>query len=130
MFIIAVLPSSFKESIWYSQLNHSLTDRFCKRFPSAEQYLAMFEKYGFNCVSKSNILGFDSLDNYTDPDGPLKEEWRNGASYFALATEQELNDIKLFVQSEKDKGTMTKFIKEHDRSLEMGSLTIFTCVAS
>ena len=130
MFIITLLPSVYKESIWFSQLNHSLTDRFCKRFPSAEQYMAMFVKYGFKCVSKSNILGFDSRDNYMDPDGPLKEEWRNGGSYFALATEQELADIKQFVQLEKDKGTMLKFIKEHDRSLEMGSLTIFTCVAS
>ena len=129
MIITEVLPSTIRDAIWYSKLSKSLCERYCKLFPTVDQYLNMFEKHAFKCVAKFNILGIDNYANYTDPYGPLKKEWRKGVSLFAVATEQEICDIEEYVRGMIEDGTMTKFVKEHERTLETGLLTIFLCVS-
>ena len=129
MIITEVLPSAVKEAIWYCQLSDSLCDRFSKLFPSVKQYLSMFDKYSFKCIAKFNCLGRDLQEKYYDPGGPLKEEWRNGVSLFAFATEQEIEEIKLYVQKINENETILEFMKKHDRLLEMGLLTILVSVS-
>ena len=128
MIITEVLPSTIKEAIWYCQLSQTLCDRFSKLFPSMKQYLDMFDKYGFECASKLSVLGRDLQDSHYDPEGPLKREWRNGISVFAFATEQEIDEIEQIVRKMNDNGTITDYIKEHDRLYQMGFLTILVCV--
>ena len=130
MIITEVLPSTIRKGIWYSQLSLSLCERFCKLFPTTEQYIEMFEKYAFNCVTKFNALGTELVENHKDPEGPLKKDWRKGVSLFSFATEKEIHDIEQFVQEMNNDGTIFKYIKEHDRTLEMGFLTVFVCISS
>lgn len=128
MIITEVQPSIIREVIWYSQLNKSLCERYCKLFPSPKQFLTMFGRQGFNCVSKLNVLGADIFKDYFDLEGPLKSEWRRGVSFFGFATEDEIRDIEQTVQKMIEDRTLEQYVKEHDRTLEFGFLTIFACV--
>ena len=130
LFITEVLPSTIRDALWYSQLNQELCDRYCKHFPTVSQYLNMLETAAYKCVSKFNILGIDNYDNYIDPEGPLKKEWRKGVSFFTVATEDEINDIENKVREMNEAGTIAHYIKEHERIFEIGLLTILTCVSS
>ena len=130
MIITEVLPATIRRNVWYCQLSQSLSDRYCKLFPTTEQYIEMFEKYAFNCVTKFNALGTELVKYYDDPEGPLKKDWRKGVSFFAFATEKEIYDIEQFVQEMNNDGTIFKYIKEHDKTSEMGLLTVFVCISS
>ena len=127
MIITEVLPSTLRESLWYCQLNASLCERVCKLFPSIKQYLSMFDKYKFQCVTKLNILGSELLTLYKDPSGPLDEEWRKSDSMYGMATEQEISDIEEYVKQMIEDKTISQYIKIHDRTLEIGFLTLLVC---
>lgn len=129
MMICGSLPVVVKEAVWFSQLNHALCERVCKILPSMEQYMAMLQKTGFKVVTKLNLLGSELSKNYYDPKGPLKQEWRNGDSLFGFATKQEILDIEQKVREMNDNGTMQDFIKQHDRTEEIGTVTIIACTA-
>ena len=129
MIICECLPVAVREAIWFSQLNHALCERVCKILPSMQQYVAMFQNTGFNVLTKLNLLGSGLFKNYYDPKGPLKQEWRDGTSLFGFATKQENLDIEQKVREMNDNGTMQDFIKEHDRTEEIGTVTIIACTA-
>lgn len=128
MVVIEVLPST-RHAVWYTKLHEALCDRYCKMFPTVSQYLPMFDKCGFHCPTKFNILGTELLKDYFDPEGPLKKEWRKATSLYGYATEQEIQEIELFAREMQNKGTLYQFMKENDRTLEIGLLTVLLCVS-
>ena len=129
MILVVTLPAQIREAIWFCQLNSSLCERYSKRFPTLEQYMTMFEKCGFRCKTKLSVLGNDMYENYYDPQGPLKTTWRNIESMFGLATDKEIRDIEDSVRKMNENGKMLQFIKEHDRSSELGVFTLLACTA-
>ena len=129
MIIATSLPTQIKEALWFCQLNDDLRERYGNRFPTLEQYLVMVEKAGFKCVTKLSVLGNELYENYFDPEGPLKEEWRKTDSMFGLATEKELESIKQFVREMNENGKMVQYIKERDRSSEIGLILLLVCIA-
>ena len=82
-------------------------------------------------MTKLSVLGHDLYDDtmYSDQEGPLKAEWRKGDSVFGLATEQELENIKDFVREMNNNGKMREFMKEHDKTSELGTIIILACTA-
>lgn len=121
------LQTTIQESIWYMQLHEGLTERFSKRFLTANQILSMLENAGYNCRSKLNILGHDFIKHYWEPQGPLRHEWWTAyaAGLLAMATEEEIEEIKKMVKEKNENGTMLDYMKKHDRTLEMGCVSIF-----
>ena len=90
----------------------------------------MYEKTGFKCVAKLNLLGSDLMPNYFDPQGPLNEEWRSGVSLYAVTTQEEINEIEQKLKGMIKNGTVEQFInKEHDRTLEIGFSNLTVCVS-
>ena len=129
MIIAETLPSLVREANWFTQLHPALCERYSKRFPSMKENLAMLDRSGFQCVTKLNTLGGNQLmRDYYDAEGPLKKEWRNTVSFFAIAKEEEIRDIENSVRKMIEKGTIQQFIKEHDRALELGFTTILACI--
>ena len=129
MIIVDALPSCLKQASWFAQLDTSLTERYSLRFPSVEQYHTMVEKCQFKVVSKLSILGSEMVKTYYDPKGPLKREWRDGMSLFGLATESEIRGIEEKVRKMNKEGTMEQFMKDNDKSSQIGFLTILTCLS-
>ena len=121
------LKSTVRESIWYMHLNKDLNDRFSQRFFTAEQILSMLEKSGFNCRTKLNLLGSDFIKHYWDPIGPLRDDWWKAyaGGLLHLAKPEEIEDIKKIVQEKNDNGTMMEFMKQTDRTLEIGCVSLF-----
>lgn len=123
------LQTTIQESIWYMQLSESLLGRFSKRFLTSKQILTMLENAGFNCRSKFNILGSDFIKHYWDPIGPLRDEWWKAyaAGLLAMITKEEMEAVKNMVKEKNENGTMDQYMKEHDRTLEIGCVSIFVC---
>ena len=130
--VTAGTPTLVKESVWFTKILPAATEKLLNFLPTNKQYLDMFAKCGFNCVSEMNLLtgATPSLfSNYYDPEGPMKEAWRNGTSAFGLASEQEIKKIKNIIYDLKAKGTLEKFMKENDRTSELGVAVLYICVS-
>lgn len=115
------------KSVWFSQLDDELTDRFNKRVPSLDHYQHMFDIAEVKCVSKLNILGSSIVKDYYRLDGPLDPSWRQTISYWKLATEDNLNRIEKKITELKETGQLEKWVKEHDHTESKGFLTFLIC---
>jgi ubiquinone/menaquinone biosynthesis C-methylase UbiE len=63
-------------------------------------------------------------EDYFDPEGPLKESWRNSDSRWSLSTTTELDRAMKQVKSLSSQGKMEQFIHENDRlRKEIGQTT-------
>ena len=130
MIITGVTPIMIRKSYWYCQLgwkNEALIGRFCKRFPTMEEYLKMIAAHDFNCVTKLNFLSAGIHEHYLDLEGPLKKEWREGISFFSFATPDEIQDIEQFIRELIENGKMEEFVREHDKQYEIGNLFLLAC---
>ena len=127
MVVTEGLPFALRYSLWFTQLHVEATDKWCKLFPTLDQYKAMFDKCGFNIVSKLNTLGLHWLNHYYDPEYPLREEWRSGSSYFGFTTDDEIRQIEEKCRKMIADNTIDDFIKQHDQVSEAGVLTILAC---
>ena len=125
-------PNIVKEASWFSQIHQGVTQKILRAIPTNKQYLEMFAKHGFRCVSEMNLLtgATPSLfKNYLDPEGPLKEEWIIGTNAFGLANATEMQEIENIVTELKEKGKLERFMREHDKSSELGIVALFVCIS-
>lgn len=132
LFITTSLPSTIKEAVWFHQVHPGITDKIRKAFISAEQYQNFFTNNGYQCVAAMNLLSVTKqtqLVNYFDHEGPLKTEWRKGTSVYEIATEEELEELEEKLLSIEETQSLQQFMMEHDRTSEMGVLTIFACIS-
>ena len=91
--IVTGLPSTVKESIWYTQIYPPITDRLATTLPSTKDWLDILEKCGFKCVSAMSFLLSEMIGHF-DPEGPLNDEWLIGKRAFADASSQEIEALK------------------------------------
>ena len=126
--IMTGLPSIIKESIWYAQLYHPIAHKLAKYCPSTGEWLDMFAKCGFECVSAMNFL-FSQKVNHFDPTGPLREDWKLGSCVFTVANDEEKKALDQNIKRLSEQERLESFMNEHDRTLEMGFATLFVCVS-
>ena len=129
--ITTLLPGIAKQSTWFTQFSPKVRDVVSQYSPSTEQYLDLFAKYGFSCVAAMNLLTKATpcvLKNHYDPEGPLKREWRIGTYLYRNTSDAEMVQM-LSDMDIKDKGSLEKFILEHDRTSEFGMLTLLVCIS-
>lgn len=125
--ISTVLPTTATHSLWYTQLNMKLTERFIKINPSIEQYQQMFEASGLLCKQRLNVLGTDMIKDYYNFDGPLDKSWRDSVSYWNFATTEELEAVKQRIFELKQQGQLEQWGREHDHVTTSGFLTVLFC---
>ena len=131
--ITTILPSIQREAVWYTQFHKGVTDIICSRLPTTEQFLAMFDKCGFQCVSAMNFLSKATptmIANYYDYDGPLKENWRKGTCVFEMLNEQETCELSEVILNLQKSDSLKQFMIEHDRTSEFGWVTLFACIST
>ena len=126
--VVSILSYGAKESVWWLRLLPQLTKRALTKFPTIEEWERIFSRSQFRCVSKLAILGPEVFgDFYLDAEGPLKKEWRNANSYFALATDNEINEVEEKINTMKNDGTLEQWIKANDKTNEMGTVCVLIC---
>ena len=111
---------------WYCQVNDEITKKFVRKFATCKQYQDIFDRTGFRCIQKLRLLG-TILDDYLNVEGPFQKAWRDCDSYWACATDDELNDVMKTLRSLKDEGKLPEWINTHDQVNTNGIITMFIC---
>lgn len=127
-----VLTSNIRDNYWFIQLHSGIQEKLAKTFLSIDQYLALFAKHGFQCVSSLNLLNVAEsvvYPRYWDPEAPLDVTWRAGTNMFGIASDQEVKEMEECLTDLKRKGTLGQFISDHDHSKERGNLTLLVCIS-
>ena len=132
LIISTCLPVIIEEAFWFTQIHQYYKEKVASPLLSVEEYLAIFDRTGFECVAAMNLLATkmpSMFRNYFDSDGPLKAEWRIGTSMFESYGDQLLNEMETSFLKLKEQGKLKKFMEDHDRTAEIGMVTVFACVA-
>ena len=113
------------DGYWWAALIPDAVNKIVKRFPPIETIISMMKEEGF---SKTAInVPADAVlqgENYLDPMGPLKKEFRDGDSTWALVTELELQQAQDRVKLMNEQGEMTKFLEMREElRKEIGQTT-------
>ena len=127
------LSSNLRENIWFIQLHPGIREKLANYYLSVDQYLSLFSKHGFQCVTALNMLNLPAsmiFLEYWDSEGPLDGKWRSGTNLFETVSNKEIKEMEDIVKDLKRKGNLTKFINEHDHSKDKGVGTLFICVSA
>ena len=132
LLIIAATPSIMGESIWFSQIHPDITDKACKVYPSAKRSMNLFTKHGYQCVSAMNLIPTPASfynEHCLHPEAPLDKGWRDGICVLQIAGSKTENELIQMVLNMKQKGTLNQYVTDHDRSSEIGVMTLFVCTS-
>ena len=117
--ISTVLPSEFSPKQWFDRLEEIIGDRYYKKFPEARQWMAILEKCGFTTITIVTVKA-DQPRQITnekyDPEGPSRKTWRDGDSYWAVATRDEIVAVEQRIESMKMNGTLAEYVSENDKT--------------
>lgn len=132
LLIMTDLSSTVRESLWFLQAHVGIREKIAQTYMPVQQYISLFQMHNFKCVSAVNLLtatGDNFLNDYFDPEGPLKDEWRRATSVFDIATDEEIKEMEGFLLDKKRKGTLEKFMIEHNHTQDRGYGTLFAYIA-
>ena len=115
-----------------AQIHPEISEILYRIFPSLNQHMALFTKHSYKCVAALNMLlprtpGCDNA--YFNPEGPLDEDWRIATSMFQIAGPEKEKEMIQMVLDMKEKGTLKQFVVDHDRTSEMGVMTLLVCIS-
>ena len=132
LLIITALPTIMRESIWFSQIHPDINDKLCKSYPSTKQNMDLFKKHRFQCISAVNLIPTTTCffnNMCLNPEGPLSKEWRDGVSMLQIAGPEKEKEMIQMVVDMKEKDTLVQFVDDHDRSSEIGIMTLYACIS-
>ena len=103
-------PEQQQDGFWWASLIPDAIGKLGKRFPEIDDMREMLAKAGFE-IGKTTVMKGEVLqgDNYLDPKGPLKENWRNGDSAWSLVEPEELSKAMDHVTEMNDAGRMQSY---------------------
>ena len=125
-----VLSTTVRESIWFLQMQSKIKEKLAKTHLSVNQYIDMFDKHGFECVTAMNRLtasGANIYPIFLDPESILDEDWRQASSMFGIATDDEIEMMVSAIIEKKENGTLELFVKENDHTNKRGFVMLFAC---
>lgn len=95
--------------------------------PTKSDFTAMFQKSKFHTFSCMNLLPHSKYaDNY---EGPLDKTWRESISYWAVASEAEIQEVERVMRDLKDSGKLVEWASSRDKIDTCGMLSVFACSA-
>lgn len=131
--ILTINTSSHKQvrnGYWFYHLIPEAVDKLCLRYPPLDTLARLLADAGFS--HKGRFVALDAMcrgNAYFDPLGPLKKEWRDGDSTFALATAKELERAMANVSAMDADGTLAAYVDTHDRPRKHIGQTTFVVAA-
>ena len=132
MMITTVFPSQIKYSYWFTQIQPNAFRKMDQVCLTAEQWLALLSECGFRCVASLSLLRAHTptiFVDYLNSQGPVEDDWRIGTSLFEISNDEELIEYENKVLNLKKKGMLKAFMRQHDRTPELGILVLFACIS-
>ena len=121
-----------RESWWYRDLFANAIERIARRHISIARLTELLREHGFR--HRGNFVPTDAVfqgDSYFEPTGPLRKEWRDGDSVFALATEDELESGCSRIREMEEQGTIDEYVAQQDIARQsIGQVTFVHAVKS
>lgn len=115
---------------WYYDLAPGAREACIRRHIPAERLMAMLAEAGFQ--ERPPVPAVDAVmqgEAYFDPTGPLREDWRKGDSFWALATKEQIAAAEARVRGMRAAGTLESWVRERDaRRKGVGQFTFFSAV--
>ena len=107
-------------SFWYYRLIPEAAKRFRIKYMSLDRLTRMLGDCGFTVHDRLVPRDYVFQGNtYFDPLGPLRKEWRDGDSIFALVSDEELENARNKILQMRHRGAFSPFIKEHDKPRQL-----------
>ena len=118
-------PEQQQDGFWWASLIPKAIEKLGKRFPEIETMTEMMAKAGFE-IGETEVMKGEVLqgDDYLDPKGPLRANWRNGDSAWSLVDAGELSTAMDQVTDMNAKGSIQSY--QDDREVlrrEIGQTT-------
>jgi ubiquinone/menaquinone biosynthesis C-methylase UbiE len=118
-----------RNGYWFYQLIPEAVEMICKRYMPLEPLIEMLDDCGFSLNSR--FVALDAMCRgaaYFDCRGPLKKEWRNGDSSFALVTVEQLQRVEKEIRQMDANGTLSSYVQKHDQPRKQMGQTTFVAV--
>jgi len=118
-----------RDGFWYTTLIPGATDRLARRYIPIDALKQQLMDIGFAVVGEevpveATFFAPENLPGYLDPSGPLRQEWRDGDSIWALAAPEELARAGERMRGMILAGTAEDFVRQRDgRRLAVGQAT-------
>ncbi len=115
---------------WYYDLVPQARESCIRRQVPTERLTAMLDQAGFQPRAPEAAL--DAVmqgEAYFDPTGPLRENWRKGDSFWALATAEQIAAAAQRVREMQAAGTLETWFQDRDKRRKgVGQFTFFAAV--
>ena len=115
-----------RDAIWYCEFIPLAVERVVKRYPAVDSLVGMLSECGFSETRLT--VPVEELffgESYSDLDGPLKAEWRDGDSLWALLSEQELNQALEAYTRLRESGELPNVFARSERRRKQIGQTVF-----
>ena len=115
------------EACWWAPLIPAAVARAVRRYADDTRLREMLDASGFASVTtRVPLEAVCQGSAYLDPEGPLKQTWRDGDSTWALATDAELEAAQEKTRDLVARGVMASFqAVGEDRRKEIGQFTFY-----
>ena len=121
-----------RDGFWYYDLVPAAREACIRRHIPAGKLTAMLTDAGFELSAPEPAL--DEVmqgEAYFDMTGPLRESWRKGDSFWALATPDQIAGAEARVRELQAAGTLESWFRERDaRRRGIGQFTFYLAVKS
>jgi SAM-dependent methyltransferase len=119
-----------RHGFWHCSLIPRATRLVERRYVPLDALRNILEHSGF--VVRDFIVPTTAVlqgPAYFDPTGPLRKDWRDGDSIWALVTPEELDDVCRRIQAMLKSGEAASYVEQHDaRRLAIGQVTFVYAV--
>ena len=110
---------------WFAELFRGAFERIAKRHIGISDLTDLLGECGF--VHRGRIVPTDAVFQgkaYFERTGPLRKEWRDGDSLFALTTEEELQGACATILQLEANGTLEEYVARNDAlRIRIGQVT-------
>ena len=123
----ACTHDQLRQGFWYYRLAPGALDGVLARCAPEHRFREILGDCGFQACER--IVPHDTVMQgaaYFDAEGPLKEGWRKGDSFWALASDEELAAIKAKLGALAREGALQAFMEDADSARPLyGQLSFF-----
>ena len=118
------------EGYWYYDLVPEAREACIRRHIPTERLTAMLTAAGFQLRRSEAALDVVMQgEAYFDMTGPLRESWRKGDSFWALATDEQIAQAEAQIREMQAAGTLEAWFQKRDeRRKGVGQFTFFAAV--
>ena len=125
--VISTILNDQINSIWWHKLTPIALRRMCIYVPEYHCFRAALKGAGFQNIETISFLDKHFMHEaiYFDPDGPLREEFRENWSCWSLATKHEIDDaIKRLMEAKGDETATELMLSLIEMLIDLGDFLL------